>query len=208
MKRIHPFLAVALVALAVVLVTLAMSVRCETVPVGPRARPFDVDAIPYINGHAIYPGSENCAPRTDRRYVPSAERVRAIRYFTVRTIELDLDTKALTTPLAYDVWRKVIEIARETEPRFVDRPIWGQYATPPGYQPNCGIYFCACAAGVGTWPPQIDTSDPARVEPLVTWELTNALLGQLQRPDLWDTSSYVGSVNRRVEQWLGGWKQE
>ena len=125
-KRIHPFLAVALVALTVVLVTLALAASADevgTVPVGPRARPFDVDVIPYINGHAIYPGSENCAPRTDRRYVPSAERVRAIRYFTVRTIEIDLDTKALTTPLAYDMWRKVIEIARETELHFINRPI-------------------------------------------------------------------------------------
>ena len=205
MRKPHPFLVIALVALALVLVTLALAASAEGQG---RTPPMDVDVIPYIHGHAIYPGSVECAPRTSRQYVPTAERVRAIRYFTVRTIEIDLDTKALTTPLAYDVWRKVMEIARETEPRFVDRPIWGQYATPPGYQPNCGIYFCACAAGVGTWPPQIDTSDPARVEALVAWELTNAILGQLQRSDLWDTSSYVGSVNRRVEQWLGGWKQE
>ncbi len=171
-----------------------------------RGAPRDVEVLPVISGHVVYHGSQECSPRTDRQYVPSVQRADAIRNFTRRTIELDLDTKALTTPLSYETWRELIKL--DFGQKFLDRPVFGTYATPPGYTPNCGIYYCVCAAGIGTLVPQIDTSDPARVEPLIAWEATNAYLGLLQRSDLWDTSSYVGSVNRRVEQWLGGWKQE
>lgn len=45
-----------------------------------------------------------------------------------------------------------------------------------------------------------------RVEKLVAWEYTNAVLGSLRRPDLWD-NAYVSSVVTRVGQQLGGWSQ-
>ena len=89
--------------------------------------------------------------------------------------------------------------------RAVVGPIWVKAATPPGYEPTCGDYWCGCASGVGTWPPKIDVSQPlGRVERLVAWEITNAFLGSIRRPDLWD-GPYVSSVLTRVGQQIGGW---
>ena len=206
MRRPHPYLAIAAVALAVVLVTLC-ALACPAAAQVARPRPSDAEMVPYVNGFAIYPGSPECARKSDHTYVPTQQRVRAIRYWTIRAIEADLDTQALTTPLALETRRLVIALARDLEPRFVERRMYATYTTPPGWTPNCGVYWCGCASGAGTWPPQIATDNPPNVEALVSWELTNAILGQLQRSDLWDTSSYVGGVTRRVEQWLGGWQQ-
>ena len=46
----------------------------------------------------------------------------------------------------------------------------------------------------------------ARVEALVAWEYTNAVLGSIRRPDLWD-NAYVSSVVSRVGAQIGGWSQ-
>ena len=212
MRRPHPYAAIALVALALVLATLAMSVRCETVPVGPRARPFDVDVIPYINGHAIYPGSETCAPRGSGGYVPTVARVRQIREAVVLVLATDIETGALTTPLLYVEWRAAFAASSEYLPHFTDRPTWVMGAVPPGWASNCvnaqgEPRLCICSAGIGYLSPVVDTSDPARVEPLCGWEYLNSLLGVLRRGDAWD-SAYVASANNRVAGIVGGWKQE
>ena len=44
------------------------------------------------------------------------------------------------------------------------------------------------------------------VEALVSWELTNAVLGRLGRADLWD-GPYVSSVVARVGTAIGGWSE-
>lgn len=49
------------------------------------------------------------------------------------------------------------------------------------------------------------TAQPlGRVERLVAWEITNAFLGSIRRPDLWD-GPYVSSVTARVGAAIGGW---
>lgn len=201
MRRPHPFLAVALVAIAVVLVTLAMAASAEA----QRTPPTEWASIPVVNGHPIFRGSEQCSPRTDRQYVPTVRRADAIRYFTRRVLELDLDTKALTTPLSYETWRALI--ALDLGQKFFDRPVLGDYMCPAGW--NGGPpepYPCRlCAAGVGYLIPYISTSEPERVEALIAHETTNARLGMLQRSDLWD-GAYVSSVVRRVGEWIGGYQ--
>lgn len=63
------------------------------------------------------------------------------------------------------------------------------------------------ASGIGSWPPKVDASDvPSRVEQLTSWELANALLGKLNRADLFD-GAYASSVVARVGQQIGGWSQ-
>ena len=97
----------------------------------------------------------------------------------------------------------------ETVPAYYDRPLYGTWAaTPPALPPNCGpTSWCGCASGIGTWPPKIDVSQRlGRVEQLVSWEITNAFLGSIRRPDLWD-NAYVSSVVSRVGQQIGGWSQ-
>ena len=205
MRRPHPYLVIALVALALVLATLAMSVRCETVPVGPRARPVEQASIPVIAGHPVFRGSPECSTRTDRQYVPSVQRADAIRYFTRRVIELDLDTKALTTPLSYETWRELIKL--DLGQKFFDRPVIGDYMCPAGWNggPDYPYPCRLCAAGVGYLVPYISTSEPERVEALIAHETTNARLGMLQRSDLWD-GAYVSSVVRRVGERMGGYQ--
>ena len=202
MKRIHPFLAVALVALAVVLVTLAMAASAEGQG---RTPPSEWASIPVVNGHPIFDGSPECSPRTDHGYVPTVQRANAIRYFTRRVLELDLDTKALTTPLSYETWRELIKL--DLGQKFFDRPVIGDYTCPAGWNggPDYPYPCRLCAAGVGYLVPYISTSEPERVEALIAHETTNARLGLLQRSDLFD-GPYVSSVVRRVGEWMGGFQ--
>ena len=208
MRRPHPYLALAGACAAVAILTIsALACPAEA----QRVKPTDIEVLPVINGHPVWPGSVECAPRTDRQYVPTVQRANMIREFTRRTIEMDLDTKALTTPLTYEAWRELIKL--DFGQRFTDRPVYVMGQVPPGYQSNCvneqgQPRLCICSSGVGYLVPSIDTSDPSRVEALLVWEGVNSRLGLLNRADLFDSSSYVGSVTRRVEQWLGGWKQE
>jgi len=209
MRKPHPYAVIALVALAVVLVTLALAARCEGQG---RTPPMDVDVIPYIHGHAIYPGSVECAPRGTGGYVPTPERVRQIREAVVLVLATDIETGVLTTPLLYVEWRAAFAAAAEYQPRFTQRPTWVMGAVPPGWTSNCvnaqgEPRLCVCSAGTGYLSPLIDTSDPARVEPLCGWEYLNSLLGVLRRGDAWD-SAYVASANNRVAAIVGGWKQE
>ncbi len=204
MRRVHPYLAIALVALAVVLVTLALAARCEGQG---RTPPSEEASIPVIAGHPVFRGSPECSTRTDRQYVPTKERADAIRNYTRRVIELDLDTKALTTPLSYETWRELIKL--DFGQQFFDRPVKGWYLCPAGYNGGPPYpYSCElCAAGVGYLVPYISTSEPERVEALIAHETTNARLGLLQRSDLFD-GAYVSSVVNRVAAKMGGWKQE
>ena len=64
-----------------------------------------------------------------------------------------------------------------------------------------------CAAGVASDPIHVSLADGlGRAERLVAWEYTNAVLGSLRRPDLWD-NAYVSSVVSRVGAQIGGWSQ-
>jgi len=204
MKRPHPYLAIALVALALVLVTLALAASAEGQG---RTPPSEEASIPVIAGHPVFRGSPECSTRTDRQYVPTVQRADAIRYFTRRIIEMDLDTKALTTPLSYETWRALI--ALDFGQKFFDRPVLGTYLCPAGYNGGPPYpYSCElCAAGVGYLVPYVSTSEPERVEALVSWETVNARLGLLQRPDLFD-GAYVSSVVNRVAAQMGGWQKE
>lgn len=206
MRRPHPYLAIAAVCAAVLLVTLALAARGETMPVPAGIRtpvPNTEDCLPYINGFIVWPGSPQCQPTQSHFSVPRPDRLGALRHFTVRTIEGDIIAGTLTTTVYYPT---VLAEARVLDPRFVDRPIYGTFAaTPPALPPNCGDAWCGCAVGIGSWPPAVDASQPAdRVEKLVVWETTNAILGRLNRPDLWD-NAYVSSVVTRVGQQMGGW---
>lgn len=205
MRRPHPYLAIALVCAAVLLVTLALTAHGETMPVPAGIRtpvPVVEDCLPYINGHIVWPGSPQCQPTQAHFSVPRGDRLGALRHFTVRTIESDIVAGTLTTTVYYPT---VLAEARVLDPRFVDRPIYDRYPTPPGWTPTCGVDWCGCAAGVGGWPPTIDASQSAdRVEKLVVWELTNAILTRLGRSDLWD-GAYISTVSTRVGQQMGGW---
>lgn len=189
--------------LAALLLAAPMAAERGVVPVPARPPITADDVIPVINGSAVWPGSVECKPYGTTVYVPSRSRAKYIRDTTRRFIEFDLDSGALVTPVPYDVWRAVIKL--DWEQQFFDRPIYSQYAVPPGYTPNCGQYWCGCAAGVGTLTPQISVSDPSRVEPLISWEVCNATLGLLQLSSKWD-GAYVSSVTTRVAAEIGGWR--
>ena len=214
MRRPHPYLAIALVCAAVVLVTFAAlacpaSAQAWSTTPAPRRTPTPTPegCAPIVNGQPVMPGSVECSPYTTQLNVPPADRVGLIRYMTVRIIQQDISDGALTTPASSAVRNAYIADAFEIEPRFLDRPLWGKYAVPPSYTPNCGSLWCGCASGIGSWPPKVDASDvPSRVEQLISWELTNALLGKLNRADLFD-GAYVSSVVSRVGQQIGGWSQ-
>ena len=216
MKRIHPFLAIALVALAVVLVTLALAAGAQAqevvVSIPPRAPIGTVwapepETFPAVNGFPIRPGSPECPRKTDRNYVPYRDRVEAIKAKTLHFIYSDILEGKLVPKVSMETTLKVLDLMRQTEPRFYDRALYGTYQTPPGWTPTCGIYWCGCAQGVSLWPPQIATDDPARTEALVAWEYANSAVCWLERCDLGD-STYISSVNSRVRDWIGGWKQE
>ena len=222
MRRPHPYLAIALVCAAVVLVTLAM-LACpvsaqawSTTPV-PRRTPTPTPApsaqptcLPLIHGAIVWPGSPECTAErgTDRLNVPTQERLGAIRAFTARVLSVDLASGALTTDASLFERTEALNQIANMAPVYYDRPLYGTWAaTPPALPPNCGNAYCGCASGVGSWPPKIDVSQRlGRVEALVAWEYTNAVLGSLRRPDLWD-NAYVSSVVSRVGQQIGGWSQ-
>ena len=173
----------------------------------PSAQPT---CLPLVEGVVVWPGSPECTAErgTDRINVPTADRRGGIIYFTIRVLNADLQTGALTTSLTMSAWGDVLGAASSLVPEFYDRPLYGKYAaTPPALPPNCGAFYCGCASGLGTWPPKVDASQRlGRVEQLISWELTNAILGKLNRPDLWD-NSYVSSVVSRVGAQIGGWSQ-
>ena len=197
MRRPHPFLAVAIVALAVVLVTLVLAATAE----GQRVPPSGYYTVPVINGSPVMRGSSQCVPVTSQTFVPTADRARWIRGMTRTVIKQDLATGALTSPLSRQTTDALLAI--DLGQTFYDRPLYGAYSVPPGWTPNCGTYLCLCASGIGTVPPQVATDDPERVEPLVAHETANATLGLLQRGDLGD-SAYVSSIVSRVRDWIGG----
>lgn len=170
-----------------------------------RTPPSDYYVVPVINGAPVMRGSPQCPPYTSQTFVPTADRARWIRGMTRRFIQQDLASGALTSPLSRQTTDAILAI--DLGQTFYDRQIYGTYQVPPDYTPNCGTFLCTCAAGVATIPPSIATDDPSRVESLVAWETCNATLGLLQRGDLAD-GSYVSSVTRRVEQWLGGWQAQ
>ena len=223
MRRPHPYLAIALVCAAVVLVTLA-ALACpasaqawSTTPV-PRRTPVPTPApaaqptcLPLIHGAIVWPGSPECTAErgTDSLNVPTEERLGGIRYFTARILAADLASGALTTDASLFERTEALNQIANLAPVYYDRPLYGTWAaTPPALPPNCGpTSWCGCASGIGTWPPKIDVSQRlARVEALVAWEYTNAVLGSLRRPDLWD-NAYVSSVVSRVGAQIGGWSQ-
>ncbi len=175
------------------------------VPIPARPPITADDVIPVINGSAVWPGSVECKPFGTALYVPTRSRAKYIRDTTRRFIEMDLDTGALVTPVPYAVWRALIKL--DWEQQFFDRPLYSQYAVPPGYTANCPPYWCGCAAGVGTLMPKISVSDPSRVEALLSWEVVNATLGLLQLPGKWD-GPYVANVVNRVSAEIGGWKTQ
>lgn len=185
------------------------SAQIDYVPIGPRGPLPPADScLPVVNGFVVWAGSTNCFPTTTQLNVPTASRVGLIRYRTVQVLTFDLADGTLTSPLSAYERNWVLSQAQDLEPVFVDRPLYGSWNLPPGWVPNCGPYWCGCANGVGTWPPQINASEfPGQVEALISWEITNAVLGALGRGDLWDTS-YVGSVGARVAQQIGGWSQQ
>ena len=204
MRRPHPFLAVAIVAAAVVLVTLvlAASARGEgRRPIGPD----DYYVVPVINGSPVMRGSSECPPYTSQTFVPTADRARWIRGMTRRLIQQDLASGALTSPLSRQTTDALLAI--DLGQTFYDRPLYGTYQVPPGWQPNCGAFLCTCAAGVATIPPGIATDNPSRVEPLVAEETAKAELGLIGRGEIAE-SPYVSSVVSRVRDWLGGWATE
>ena len=223
MRRPHPYLAISLVCAAVVLATAAM-LACpasaqawSTTPV-PRRTPVPTPApaaqptcLPLIHGAIVWPGSPECTAErgTDTLNVPTPERLGAIRYFTQQILWYDLRDGRLTTDATQAEQQAAWNQAGETVPTYYDRPLYGSYAaTPPALPPNCGpTSWCGCASGIGTWPPKIDVSQRlGRVEQLISWEITNAFLGSIRRPDLWD-GAYVSSVVARVGQQIGGWSQ-
>lgn len=165
----------------------------------------DYYVVPVINGAPVMRGSPECVPHTSQTFVPTQDRARWIRGMTRRTIEQDLASGALTSPLSAET--RAALLALDLGQTFTDRPLYGTYITPPGWTPNCGIYWCGCAAGSATIPPSIATDDPSRVEALVAWETANATLGLLKRGDLGD-SNYVSSVVSRVRDWIGGWQTQ
>ena len=165
--------------------------------------------LPWVNGSIVWPGSPECADQRggDALHVPTEQRLGAIRYFTQQILWYDLRDGVLTTDATEAERQAALVKAQEAVPVYYDRPLYGTYAaTPPALPPNCGDYWCGCASGVGTWPPKIDVSQPLdRVERLVAWEITNAFLGSIRRPDLWD-GPYVSSVTARVGAAIGGWR--
>jgi len=201
MRRPHPFLLVALVAAAVVLVTLVLAATARA----ERGASPDYYVVPVINGAPVMRGSPECPPKTSQTFVPTADRARWIRGMTRRLIQQDLASGALTSPLSRQTTDAILAI--DLGQTFLDRPLYGTYSVPPGWTPNCGSYWCGCAAGTGAIPPTIATDDPSRVEALVSHETCNATLGLLQRGDLAD-GPYVSSVVSRVRDWLGGWATE
>lgn len=170
-----------------------------------RTPPSDYYTVPVINGAPVMRGSAQCSPYTSQTFVPTSDRARWIRGMTRRTIEQDLASGALTSPLSAET--RTALLAVDLGQTFLDRQVYGTYVTPPGWTPNCGSYWCGCAAGVGSVPPQIATDDPSRVEALLAWETANATLGLLRRGDLAD-GPYVSSVTNRVRDWIGGWSQQ
>lgn len=216
MRRPHPYLAIALVCAAVVLATAAAVARPARAEVGmspapprtpdPVAPPAQT-CLPYIHGSIVWPGSPECADQRggDALHVPTEQRLRSIRYATAQILWGDLRSGALATEATQAEQQAAWVLAQEAVPVYHDGPICVKAATPPGYEPTCGDYWCGCASGVGTWPPKIDVSQPLRrVEQLVAWEITNAFLSSIRRPDLWD-GPYVSSVPARVGAAIGGW---
>ena len=201
MRRPHPYLAIALVALAVVLVTLVLAASAE----GQRTPPGDYYLVPVIHGQPILRGSSECVPKTSQTFVPTADRARWIRGMARRLIQQDLASGALTSPLSRQTTDAILAI--DLGQTFYDRPLYGTYQVPPGWQPNCGAFLCTCAAGVATIPPGIATDNPSRVEPLVAEETAKAELGLIGRGEIAE-SPYVSSVVSRVRDWLGGWATE
>lgn len=186
--------------------------------VGART-PVDAGGATYVGVHVwradaaaastsiVWPGSPECADQRggDALHVPTEQRLRSIRYATAQILWYDLRSGALATEATQAEQQAAWVLAQEAVPVYHDGPIWVTAATPPGYEPTCGDYWCGCASGVGTWPPKIDVSQPlGRVERLVAWEITNAFLGSIRRPDLWD-GPYVSSVVAGVGQQIGGW---
>ena len=174
----------------------------------PSAQPT---CLPLVEGVVVWPGSPECTAErgTDRINVPTEDRRGAIRYFTIRVLTADLQSGALTTSLTSAEWVALFNDASNLVPEFYDRPLYGMYlAVPPAVMPNCGpTSWCGCAAGLSTWPPKIDASQPlGRVERLISWEFTNTLLTRMKRIDLAD-NSYVSSVVSRVGVEMGGWSQ-
>lgn len=190
------------------LLTLALALL-TLVPTGPRtAVPPDYRCLPLVHGFAVWPGSPECPRYSSLLSVPTPERLGAIRSFTVRRIDADLRSGALTSPVPDAELATILVDASRLDPVFQDREVYGTYATPPGWADNCGPgCWAGCAWGVGSWPPQIDASrPPGHVERLVSWEITNATLSRLDRPDLWD-GPYVSAVVTSVGQQLGGWAE-
>lgn len=205
--RLRAYLSIALVCAAAVLVTLSARAEVRVLPTGPREPVADLDTVPVVNGWAIWPGSPECADQRggDALHVPTEQRLRSIRYATAQILWGDLRSGALATDATQAEQQAAWVLAQEAVPVYHDGPIWVQAATPPGYEPTCGDYWCGCASGVGTWPPKIDVSQPlGRVERLNAWEITNAFLSSIRRPDLWD-GPYVSSVVAGVGQQIGGW---
>lgn len=130
MRRPQPYLAIALVCTAIVLLTvtaLACPARGEEVRVvpAPVREPEPVptptptpDTVPVVNGWAIWPGSPECTPVGTVTYVPTQERVREITDAVHAEVsrELDLGVVGLggiSTPLPYDVWLMALNAVRE-----------------------------------------------------------------------------------------------
>ena len=209
MRRPHPYLAVALVCAAIVLVTVT-ALACPARAERPPADDFDV--VMVVNGWPIMPGSPQCARTGPVSYVPDADRVRQIRGSVVTLMNWDVETGYLTTTRTPAERAIAFAMVREIEPRFRDRPTWVAGAVPPGYTADCtdgnGVpALCVCAAGIGYLSPVIDAGDVTQVEKLVAWETVNSILYLLNRPDLGDTS-YVTRCLSMIAPVIGGWRTE
>lgn len=205
MRRPHPYLAISLACAAVVLVTLS-ALACPAA--AQRVPPTPITTVWVINGSPVMPGSVECQPRGTGLYVPTLARARQIRDAVRLTVVMDIETGALTISRTYQEWR--VFTALDWPTTFTARPTWVMAAVPPGYSSNCvndqgQPRWCGCAAGVGSLPAVVDTSDNVRVEALVAWETANGLLGFLNRPDLWDGPVVSGIVNRAATL-CGGWR--
>jgi len=134
-------------------------------------------------------------------------KIRAVCLFR-RNFGSEAEVALLTRELREVLGPRAL-IALDFGQKFFDRPVLGTYLCPAGYNGGPPYpYSCElCAAGVGYLVPYVSTSEPERVEALVSWETTNARLGLLQRSDLFD-GAYVSSVVNRVAAKMGGWKQE
>lgn len=181
------------------------------VPTPTPAPAVEPTCLPLVHGSVVWPGSPECTDQrgTDSLNVPTQERLGAIRAFTARVLSVDLASGALTTDASLFERTEALNQIANLAPVYYDRPLYGTWAaTPPALPPNCGpTSWCGCASGIGTWPPKIDVSQRlGRVEQLIAWEITNAFLGSIRRPDLWD-NAYVSSVVSRVGAQIGGWSQ-